>query len=126
MFKNQNIKKAKIDDNMKQHDLFRLFTSSSYDDYKINYLNLFHAKLNDLENRQLKKDFQFYQEIALLLYNGRIEESYIDVRVKYDYNVEFDFLFACKVKSKEYSNEYLVNIELTKKMIQMMAIKLIS
>lgn len=115
MFKNQKIKKAKIDDNMKQHDLFRLFTSSSYDDYKINYLNLFHAKLNDLENTQLKKDFQFYQEIALLLYKGRIKESYIDVRVKYDHNIEFDFLFTCKVKSKECSKEYLVNIELTKK-----------
>lgn len=97
---------------MKQHDLFRLFISSSYDDYKINYLNLFHAKLeNDLENRQFEKDFQFKQEIALLLYKGGIKKSYIDVRVKYDHNTEFDFLFACKVKTKE----CLVNIELTQK-----------
>ena len=97
---------------MKQHDLFRLFISSSCDDYKINYLNLFHEKLeNDLEIRQFEKDFQFIQEIALLLYKGGIKKSYIDVRVKYDHNTEFDFLFACKVKTKE----CLVNIELTQK-----------
>ena len=95
---------------MEQHDLFSLFASSGYDDYKINYLNLFHTKLeNDLENRQFEKDFQFYRDIASLLFRGGIKKSYIDVRVRYDHNTEFDFLFACRVNSKN----YLVNIELT-------------
>lgn len=95
---------------MKQHDLFLLCNSYSYDDYKINCQNLFHAKLeNNLENSQFEKDFRFYQEIASSLFEGHIQKSYIDVRVKYDHNTEFDFLFACKVNSKK----CLVNIELT-------------
>lgn len=96
---------------MKQHNLCVLVNSDSYDDYKINYLNLLHAKIeNNLENRQFENDFTFYQEIALKLLQGNIKECYIDERVKYDHNTEFDFLFACKVNSKK----SLVNIELTK------------
>ncbi len=95
---------------MKQHDLFVLLNSYSYDDYKINYLNSLPAMLEDnSENRQFEKDFRFYQEIASKIFEGGIKESYIDVRVKYDHNTEFDFLFACKVNSKK----CLVNIELT-------------
>lgn len=107
MFEKSKDKREKaLDIISKKHYLFLLCTSRSYDEYKINYLNLCHAKL---ENRQFEKDFPFYQDIASSLYERGIKTSYIDCRVKYDHNTEFDFLFACKVKSKG----YLVNIELT-------------
>lgn len=93
--------------NMKQHDLIVLCSSRCYEEYKINYLNLFNAKLED---RVFEEYYPFYQDIASSLFECGIKKSYIDCRVKYDHNTEFDFLFACKVNSKE----YLVNIELTK------------
>lgn len=91
---------------MKQHDLFVLSISRSYNEYRMNYLNQFGEKLED---GQFKKDFSFYQDIASSLFECGIKKSYIDCRVKYDHNTEFDFLFACKVNKKE----YLINIELT-------------
>lgn len=58
--------------NMKQHNLFVLCSSRCYEEYKINYLNLFNAKLED---RVFEEYYPFYQDIASSLFECGIKKK---------------------------------------------------